>query len=70
VDWKTWRDGGEITVYYEDSDVGQQIMFDKPEGTELKSVTYMVPGMQRLADTVRGVGAKHGIFIIRQALVW
>ena len=63
VDWKTWRDGGEITVYYEDSDVGQQIMFDKPEGTELKSMTYLVPGMQCLADTVRGVGAKNILVI-------
>ena len=59
VDWKTWRDGGEITVYYEDTDIGQQIMFDKPEGAELKSMTYLVPGMQKLADTVRGVGAKN-----------
>lgn len=63
VDWKTWRDGGEITVYYEESDIGQQIMFGKPEGVELKSMTYTVPGMQRLADTVRGVGAKNILIV-------
>ena len=63
IDWKTWRDGGEITVYYEDSDIGQQIMFDKPEGVELKSMTYLVPGMQKMADTVRAVGAKNILIV-------
>lgn len=63
VDWKTWRDGGEVTVYYEDSDIGQQIMFGKSNSAALKSMTYLAPGMQRLADTVRGVGANNVLVI-------
>ena len=59
VDWKTWRDGGEINVYYEESDIGQQIMFEKSDSANLKSLTYYVPGMQKIADTIRGVGAKN-----------
>ncbi|MCH5340477.1 MAG: cellulase family glycosylhydrolase [Acetatifactor sp.] len=63
VDWKTWRDGGEITVYYESKDIGQQIMFEKSDTAILQSMTYMVPGMQKLADTVRGVGANNVLVV-------
>ena len=63
ISWDTWKNGGEITAMYEESDVGQQIMFAKDDNKSLKKIRYQVPGMQRLIETVRGVGANNVLVV-------
>lgn len=63
ITWDQWKNGGEITVYYAQTDIGQQIMFEKSPDTELIPLTYRVPGMQKKIDTVRGVGANNVLTI-------
>ena len=61
--WDIWKHGGEVTIWYEKKDIGRQIMFEKPKGIILNSMSYRVPGMQRMVETVRGVGAKNLIVV-------
>ena len=61
--WDIWKHGGEVTIWYEKKDIGHQIMFEKPKGIILNSMSYRVPGMQRMVETVRGVGAKNLIIV-------
>lgn len=63
VTWDQWKNGGEITVLYADTDVGQQIMFEKDDRADLKTLTYRVPGMQEMVRTVRAVGARNVLTI-------
>lgn len=59
VSWDVWRDGGEVTVEYEEADIGNQIMNDKFGQKHMKKITFSVPGMQKMVKTVRGAGAKN-----------
>ena len=61
--WDVWKNGGDVTIRYRERDIGHQIMFDQPEGVPLKSLTYKVPGIQKMVATVRGVGARNLIVI-------
>ena len=63
IDWDTWLNGGMITLWYRDRDVGQQIMFAPDENEATKSYTYHVPGMQRIADVIRSTGAQNLLMI-------
>ncbi len=57
------RNGGEITVQYAKKDIGHQIMFAKGAEEELSSLTYLVPGMQRMVETIRAVGADNVLVV-------
>lgn len=59
ISWDIWRNGGEITVEYEQDDVGNQIMFDKSGRPGMRKVTYRVPGTQEMIRTVRASGANN-----------
>jgi len=63
VSWDIWRDGGEVTTLYQKSDIGNQIMFDKSDRDDLYSITYQVPGMQKMIATVRACGAANIVVI-------
>ena len=68
VSWDIWRNGGEITTLYEQSDVGNQIMFDKSDREDLQEAVYPVPGTQRLIDNVRACGADN--LVVVSGLDW
>ena len=59
ISWDVWRDGGEVTVEYAPQNIGNQIMRDESGEPELQRITYQTPGMQKILDTVRGVGANN-----------
>lgn len=61
--WDIWKNGGDVTVWYAKTDVGQQIMFEKENRDDLIALTYHVPGMQKMIETVRAVGAKNVLTI-------
>ena len=59
VSWECWRDGGEVTVEYAPQNVGNQIMRDESGEPILEKLTYQTPGLQKMVDTVRALGAKN-----------
>ena len=59
VSWDCWRDGGEITVEYAPQNIGNQIMRDESGEPVLETITFHTPGLQKMVDTVRAVGAKN-----------
>lgn len=59
VSWDCWRDGGEVTVEYAPQNIGNQIMRDESGEPVLEKITYYAPGLQKMVDTVRAVGAKN-----------
>ena len=63
ISWDTWLNGGDVTLYYRDRDIGQQIMFQHDGSEETHSFTYHVPGMQRMADEIRSTGANNLLMI-------
>jgi len=59
VSWDTWLNGGEVTVLFQKTDIGQQIMFDKTGRSDLIEHKYQAPGMQEMIRVIRAVGAKN-----------
>ena len=50
-------------MQYEERDIGQQIMAEKDREARIRTYTYRVPGMQRIADVIRSTGAKNLLMI-------
>lgn len=59
VSWDCWRDGGEVTVEYAPQNIGNQIMRDESGEPELERITFKVPGLQKMVETVRALGANN-----------
>lgn len=59
ISWDTWLNGGEITVIYQKTDIGQQIMFDKSDKPGLMEHKFYAPGMQEMIRVIRAVGARN-----------
>lgn len=59
VSWECWRDGGEITAEYIPENIANQVMRDESDGENLAYVTYQTPGLQKMVDTVRAIGANN-----------
>ncbi len=57
IDWETWKNGGYITETFSDK---SHVSKDKDKET---TRTYHTPGMQKIADTIRAVGAKNLLMI-------
>lgn len=63
VSWDCWRDGGEITVEYAPQNIGNQIMRDESGEPVLEKITFQSPGLQKMVDSVRAVGAKNIVIV-------
>ena len=63
ISWDCWRDGGEVTVEYAPQNICNQIMRDESDEPILESITFETPGIQKMVDTVRGVGANNIVVI-------
>lgn len=63
VSWDCWRDGGEITVEYAPQNIGNQIMRDESGEPVLEKITFQSPGLQKMVDTVRAVGARNIVIV-------